>query len=234
VVDSNLQGPNYAITITSTVCGAVFGTSGYFTIGVVPTFGAQGKVTTSDLSTGIAGVTMTFSRVSGSGTLPAPVTTLADGMWSQTGFRQGTTYRVTPSLKGYTFSPSASSNFSADTSGLNFIGTPPTPTSITVTYPDAAGLPPFKTGSTVKITWKYTGNPGSFVKIELLNGLQATVINSRAQIGSGGTGSYSWKINLNQATGATFKIRITSTSNNSVTDTSDNYFQITKQKGSGQ
>jgi C1A family cysteine protease len=228
VVDSNLQGPNYAITITSMACASVVGASGYFTIGAIPTFGAQGKITTSDPTRGIAGVTMTFSRVSGNGTVPAPVTTLTDGTWSQTGFRQGTTYRVTPSLKGYTFSPSTSSNFSAATTGLNFTGTPPTPTSITVTYPDAAGLPPFKTGSTVKITWKYTGNPGSFVKIELLQGEKAGVLSSKAQIGSGGTGSYSWKISRYQAAGTTFKIRITSTSNSSVTDTSDNYFQITR------
>ena len=53
----------------------------------------------------LPGVTVTFSRVLGTGALPAPVQTDAMGFWSQTGFVPGTTYRVTPSLGTYTFTP---------------------------------------------------------------------------------------------------------------------------------
>src|SRR5439155_22750460 len=59
----------------------------------------------SSMGTPLAGVTMTFSRVLGQGALPAPVQTDAIGFWSQTGFLPGTTYRVTPSLGTYTFTP---------------------------------------------------------------------------------------------------------------------------------
>jgi len=224
LVDSNLQGDNYFIMVTSTVCGSVAGASAYFKIGAIPTFGAQGNVTTSDLTTGIANVNMTFSRVSGTGTVPAAVTTLTDGTWSQSGFQSGTTYRVTPSLSGYSFNPT-SSNFSAESTGLNFVGTPPTPASITLTFPNAAGLS-FKTGSTVKITWSYTGNPGSYVKIELLKGEQpSSTLSSSAKIGNR---SYNWKINRNQTVGTDYKIRITSTTNSAITDSSDGNFEIYK------
>jgi len=51
------------------------------------------------------GVTITFTRTSGSGAIPAPVTTLSNGAWSQTGFANDTHYRATPSMAGYTFTP---------------------------------------------------------------------------------------------------------------------------------
>jgi hypothetical protein len=226
VVDSNLAGANYVIVVTSTACGSVSGASGYFTITAVPTFGASGLVTSATSGAGLSGVTMTFSRVSGTGTVPANVTTNAGGIWSQTGFQAGTSYRVTPSLSVYTFTP-ASSTFSDESTGLNFLGTAPTPASITVTYPNGPGLS-FRAGSIVMLTWQYTGNPGSKVKLELLRGSVSSTIISTASIGSGGNGSYSWRINRNQTAGSTYKIRITSTSNSSATDTGDNTFTISK------
>ena len=42
-------------------------------------------------------VLLTFTRVTGTGAVPASVLTDARGRWQQTGFRAGTTYRVTPS-----------------------------------------------------------------------------------------------------------------------------------------
>ncbi|MBM4145207.1 MAG: hypothetical protein FJ240_02880 [Nitrospira sp.] len=90
--------------------------------GTVPASPFSGAGTVTDGSTGISGVTMTFSRVSGTGTIPASVQTNADGSWSQTGFQSGTTYRVTPGKTGYTFSP-ASLSFSGTSTTLNFTGT---------------------------------------------------------------------------------------------------------------
>jgi len=212
-------GTDYLIKITSTASSSVSDVSGYFTINASPTFSASGLVTTSG-GQGMPGVTMTFSRVSGTGNIPTPVTTDAGGKWSQTGFQQGTTYKVTPSLTGYGFSPASSNPFSADIVGLNFTATQP---SIAVTKPNSISLS-WKAGSTQTITWTYSGNAGSYVKIELLKGgVLSRTISSQTSITSG---SYSWKIQPKQASGNDYKIRITSTSNSAVTDSSDYNFTI--------
>ncbi|HJZ13377.1 MAG TPA: Ser-Thr-rich GPI-anchored membrane family protein, partial [Acidobacteriota bacterium] len=81
--------------------------------------------------------------------------------------------------------------------------------------------------STNTIQWNYSGNPGSNVKIELLkSGVVSRTIANNASIGSNGSGSYSWKVLNNQATGTDYAIRITSTSNGNYTDTSDANFSI--------
>jgi hypothetical protein len=81
-------------------------------------FSVSGRVETSE-GTGISGVAMTFSKVSGSVIIPATVTTDSNGNWNQSGFSNGATFRVTPSKVGYTFTP-ASRDFNAARSDLNF------------------------------------------------------------------------------------------------------------------
>jgi hypothetical protein len=190
----------------------------YFTINAAPAFSASGLVTSG--GTGLSGVTMTFSRVSGTGTIPASVITTAGGNWSQTGFQSGTTYRVTPTKSGYAFSP-AYLNFSNASMGLNFTGTQ---RSITVTSPN--GGQSWKAGSTQTITWTYAGNPGPYVKIELLKGgILNRTVSSQTSIGSG---SFAWKLHPKQTPGGDYRIRITSTSDSSLTDTSDSNFTILK------
>lgn len=212
-------GTDYLIKITSTSASSVSDMSnGYFTINAAPTFSASGLVTSS--GSGLSGVTMTFSRVSGIGTIPANVATDVNGIWSRTGFQQGTTYRVTPSLSGYTFTP-AYQEFSSDSTGLNFVGTPPAPASITVTSPN--GSEGWKAGSVQTVKWTFAGNPGSYVRIELLkNGVLSRTVSSQASTVSG---SYSWKLQPKQTQGSDYKIRITSTST-AVTDSSDGNFTI--------
>ena len=79
-------------------------------------------------------------------------------------------------------------------------------------------------GSTYTIRWSYTGNPGTYVKIELLKGgVVNRTIASRVSISSG---SYNWKIPSDQTPGRDYQIRVTSTSNSSYTDTSDSSFTI--------
>lgn len=57
-------------------------------------------------SQSIAWVTMKFTKVSGSGTaIPSAVQTDSNGNWSQTGFDNDTTYKVTPTKQGYSFAP---------------------------------------------------------------------------------------------------------------------------------
>jgi len=91
--------------------------------GTVPASGftGSGRATTNS-GTGISGVTMTFTRFSGTGAIPASVQTDSSGNWIQTGFQSGTTYRVTPAKSGSTFSP-ASLTFSSTSATLNFTGT---------------------------------------------------------------------------------------------------------------
>ena len=84
-------------------------------------FGSSGRVTTAG-GTAISSVTMTFTRVSGTGSIPGTVLTDATGTWSRSGFQVGTTYRVTPTKTGYSFAPSFL-EFSGESTGLNFTGT---------------------------------------------------------------------------------------------------------------
>ena len=111
-----------------------------------------------------------------------------------------------------------------DTSDIVFTIAAPT---ITVVSPNSGET--WTAGSMQTIRWNYTGNPGSYVKIELLKGgIVNRVIASSAWKGSGGSGSRSWKIALSQAPGTDYSIRVTSTSNNSYSDTSDSNFTISR------
>lgn len=89
------------------------------------TFAASGRVTDS-AGAGMTGVSLAFSLVSGTGSVPAAVSTNASGDWTASGFVAGSTYRATPSKSGSTFSP-ASSDFSAAATSLNFAAAAPPP-----------------------------------------------------------------------------------------------------------
>jgi hydrazine synthase alpha subunit-like protein len=83
-------------------------------------FKVGGRIKTGD-GVELAGVTLSFTVMLGSGQAPAAAQTDANGNWSREGFQAGTTYRVTPTLAGYTFTP-ASRDFSGGIGSLNFIG----------------------------------------------------------------------------------------------------------------
>jgi M6 family metalloprotease-like protein len=117
-------------------------------------FSASGNVATGG-GAGISKVTMTFTRVSGTGSVPSPVTVDAAGNWSQSGFKDGTTYQVTPSRKNYQFTP-ASRTFDAAGTSLNFIGTP-LPFSASGSAVMAGGVPL----SEVTITFTVVSGTGS-------------------------------------------------------------------------
>jgi len=69
---------------------------------------------------------------------------------------------------------------------------------ITVTVPNGVGT--LDQGTTYTIRWNYAGNPGSNVKIELLKGgVPTRTIANKTSRGSGGSGSYNWKVPNNQA-----------------------------------
>ncbi len=105
----------------------------------------------------------------------------------------------------------------SDTSGTFTISP-----AITVLSPD--GGEEWNQGSMHPITWTYSGNPGTAVKIEALrNDKVLAVITPSTPIASG---SYSLTFPANTPLGNDYRIRITSTSYPACTDTSNGMFAI--------
>jgi len=112
-----------------------------------------------------------------------------------------------------------------DTSNGNFTIVGPPPPTITVTSPN--GGETWSAGSLYQIKWTYTGNPGAYVKIELLKGgVLNRTISTMASIGSGGTASFNWTVPSTQTPGNDYTVRVTSTTVATCTDTSDANFNI--------
>lgn len=86
--------------------------------GAAPLYQVSGRVV-SGAGGGVSGVTITFTRVSGGGDIPADVETDDNGNWSQKGFESGTVYRVTPVRSRQSFSP-PSLDFNSASDSLNF------------------------------------------------------------------------------------------------------------------
>jgi hypothetical protein len=97
----------------------------------------------------------------------------------------------------------------------------------TITVVSPNGGETWPVGSIQTIRWSYTGNPGSYLKIELLKGgaVNRTIVSSASK-GRGGSGSRNWTIPANQAPGTDYSIRVTSTTNGAYTDTGDSDFTI--------
>ena len=82
-------------------------------------------------------------------------------------------------------------------------------------------------GTTQTITWTFTLNPGSLVKIELLKqGRFYTTVSSSTSVGSAGSGSFNWTIPSGVPAGNDYRIQVTSTTNAAATDTSDADFSV--------
>ena len=94
-------------------------------------------------------------------------------------------------------------------------------TALTVTAPN--GGQSWVRGTAHTITWTSSGSPGANVKIELLKG---GVLNRVISSSTANDGSYGWTISSTQTLGTDYKIRITSTSITSITDSSDSNFAI--------
>ena len=93
---------------------------------------------------------------------------------------------------------------------------------IIVTSPN--GGENWQRGMTKEITWTSDCGENSYVNITLWKGgtLYLTIINHTQD-----SGSYSWAIPSSMLVGSDYKIRITSTSDSTIFDLSDNYFSIT-------
>ena len=94
---------------------------------------------------------------------------------------------------------------------------------ITVTAPKYGDV--WHPGEKKSVAWTYTGNPGSYVKIELAQqgGGDWETLKSSTSIGTSGQGSWDWDIPSNQSTDVTYRIRVTSTSNSGYADTSEDF-----------
>jgi uncharacterized repeat protein (TIGR02543 family) len=98
---------------------------------------------------------------------------------------------------------------------------------ITVTVPNGGEI--WQAGTAQILRWTYTGSPGATVKIELLKaGVLNRTISAGTAIGSAGNGSFNWLIPSFQTLGNDYRIRVTSTSNAALTDTSDADFRINR------
>ena len=97
-----------------------------------------------------------------------------------------------------------------------------TPPTITVSAPN--GGESWVQGSTHAITWTSTGDIGSNVKIEVLKAGSVVQTLSSSDLNDG---TYTWTISTARVAGADYQIRITSTTNAAVTDSSNANFAIT-------
>lgn len=96
---------------------------------------------------------------------------------------------------------------------------------IMITSPNGGEV--WTAGTKENITWKYTGNPGSSVKIDLLkDGAASSAITSKTSIGKAGKGSYPWSIPAGQAAGTTYRVRVASVSNGSYSGQSSQDFAV--------
>jgi len=102
----------------------------------------------------------------------------------------------------------------------------PAITPITITSPN--GGESWQRATPHTVTWSYTGNPGTTVKIVLLKaGTEVGTIANSVSIGSGGKGSYTWPVYPTGSTGSDYKVSVQSISQPTIKDTSNNYFIIT-------
>jgi hypothetical protein len=82
----------------------------------------------------------------------------------------------------------------------------------------------WKRGSIQTITWGFEGNPGTQLKILLLNGaITKRILSKGAALG---TGSFKWKVPADLPKGNQYRIRIISLQNPSLQDTSEQPFSI--------
>ena len=87
----------YSVTVRPNVSSEFVGTSNVFSVvGRIETAGGAAE----------PGATIRFDRITGSGAVPASVTTDGAGTFVQAGFDRGSRFRVTPGKRGVVFEPS--------------------------------------------------------------------------------------------------------------------------------
>jgi hypothetical protein len=116
-----------------------------------------------------------------------------------------------------------------DLSDNNFFISSPNDQLVGINSPN--GGENWQVGTIRAINWVYAGDPGN-VKISLYkNGVFKTMIAPIISQGSGGSGSYDWKVPASLPPGSDYRIRITSLSDSNCFDLSDNNFFISPTSG---
>jgi beta propeller repeat protein len=177
---------------------------------------------------GDPGTTVKITRLQGSvevGTISASTSIGTGGhgsfVWSigATGTTGNNCQVKIQSISQPTINDSSNNSFTLAPAG-------PTPPTITVTSPN--GGETWKRGTTQTVTWDYSGNPGSYVKITRLQGdVEVGTISTSTSIGTGGHGSYVWNMGATGTTGTNCRVKIQSISQPTVSDVSNNYFTLT-------
>ena len=122
----------------------------------------------------------------------------------------------------YTVRVATSDGAFADTSDGPFAITVPVPPSVTLATPNGGEV--WTRGTQRRIAWNSTGNPGAYLKIELLDGgAPVTTLTTKARRAAG---YWTWKIPARLAPGGRYTIRVTSTASAAYRDTSDAPFTI--------
>ncbi len=231
LLDAEGSGSDYQVRITSSTNPAITDTSNnYFTI-VPETQSASITVTSPNggetwvqgsthlitwTSSGDAGSNVRIDLLKGGSLYRTLANTLNDGSCSWTlldAEGSGSDYQVRIT--------SSTNPAITDTSNNYFTIVPETQSaSITVTSPN--GGETWVQGSTHLITWTSSGDAGSNVRIDLLKGgsLYRTLANTLND------GSCSWTLLDAEGSGSDYQVRITSSTNPAIMDTSNNYFTI--------
>jgi hypothetical protein len=98
---------------------------------------------------------------------------------------------------------------------------------ITLTSPNGGEV--WQRGQTQTITWNFAGTPGTHVRIQAMKGTRLVNVVFRTPIGANGSGSFNWRIpRFFGLTGNDIKLKITVTTNATITDTSDNFFTLNR------
>jgi hypothetical protein len=96
---------------------------------------------------------------------------------------------------------------------------------ITVVTPN--GGESWQAGTAHTIQWTTTGDPGTTVKIELMKaGVLQSTVTAGTPAGTGGSGSFPWTVPAAQSPGTDYRIKVSSTSASSCSDSSDSDFAI--------
>ncbi len=100
------------------------------------------------------------------------------------------------------------------------------PFSTTITVEEPNGGETYYPGSLLPLRWRYTGIPGSMVKIEAYRGQTVIAVLQEIPLGAGGSGSHTVTIPASLPAGSDYSIRITSISNPAYSDRSNGSFAI--------
>jgi hypothetical protein len=233
-----ITGSDYRIRITSTTNAAISNTSSIpFAITMANPAPSIKVITPDGAESWIRGSSHTINW-SSSGDVGANVkmevlkagvvvqtlssSTPNDGTYSwtiSTGLSTGSDYRIRIT--------STTNAAISNTSSIPFAITMANPApSIQVITPDGGEM--WKRGTTRTVTWDYTGDLGSTVKItRLQGGVEAGTISSGTPLGTGGHGSFVWNIDSTGSTGSNCQVKIQSIRQPGINDVSNNYFTLT-------